>query len=40
MVDDHKLAEIKKINLQLARNEYNWQKEKEKLLLLYQQLLT
>jgi glycosyltransferase involved in cell wall biosynthesis len=40
MDDDHKLAEIKKINLQLARNEYNWQKEKEKLLLLYQQLLT
>jgi glycosyltransferase involved in cell wall biosynthesis len=39
MHDDQKLLELKKMNLQLAREEYNWQKEKEKLLNLYQKVL-
>jgi len=39
MEDEGKLNALKKMNLELARNEYNWQKEKEKLLDLYKLLI-
>lgn len=39
MQHEEKIASMKERNLELARNEYNWQKEKMKLLDLYQQIL-